>query len=125
MGIPVDFAPYVGLMALYRARPGQVRAGQQDLAAIVTRVNGDGTVAMRIYASDAADVLLQDRVPPMSQETPSHYWHLPDDVLAAEIDRKRVSELETQLLEAMERLDAIENPGAKKVAKPAKQGAMV
>lgn len=31
--------PYIGMPVLYHLRPGQVRAGQSELAAVITRVN--------------------------------------------------------------------------------------
>jgi hypothetical protein len=70
--------PYLSQSVLYRVRPGQVRAGQSELAAIVTKVYPDGSADLRVFVSDVADPLVLPRVPPMTQDQQSNCWRLPD-----------------------------------------------
>lgn len=67
--------PHIGLIVLYRYRPGQVRAGQLDDAAIVTRVHADGSVNLDVFADGLPDRLHFNNVPPMSDAVQSHCWH--------------------------------------------------
>jgi len=80
--------PYVGQIVLYRLRPGQVRAGISELAAIVTRVHPrrDGEakpcVDLRVFVPDSLDPLVQQRVMAQSDTTGGHCWR-PTDAPAA------------------------------------------
>lgn len=110
--------PYAGMMVQYRWRPGQVRAGQQDAAAMITRVKHDGKVDLTIYPPSAEHIHQQD-VMAMSQEVTSHCWHVPEDEDSPQA--LRVAELEGQLAEALDRLDALEKkPAAEKSQSPPK-----
>jgi hypothetical protein len=72
--------PYVGQIVLYRLRPGQVRAGVSELAAIVTRVHSlaEGEerpcVDLRVFVPDSVDPLVQPRVMAQSDAVRSHCW---------------------------------------------------
>lgn len=83
---------YLGMPVLYRLRPGQVRAGQNELAALVTRVNArktrkeaDGsetvvveeTVDLVAFVPDS-EPLRQHRVMALSEKVTGHCW-LPTD----------------------------------------------
>ena len=81
--------PYVGQIVLYRLRPGQVRAGVSELAAIVTRVHPrahdgekDPCVDLRVFVPDSLDPLVQPRVMAMTDAVRGHCWR-PTDALAA------------------------------------------
>lgn len=67
--------PHIGQIVLYRYRPGQVRAGQLDDAALVTRVHADGSVNLDVFADGLPDRLHYNNVPPMSDAVQSHCWH--------------------------------------------------
>ena len=84
--------PQIGLPCLYRWRPGQVRAGQDDAAALITRVNSDGSVDLTVFQPGTPDTLVLNRVGRMSQEVQSHCWH--PLAWMAEIDR-RVAEFQS------------------------------
>jgi hypothetical protein len=110
--------PYIGMMVLYRCRPGQVRAGQQDLAALVTKVRQDGSVDLRIYTPDMVDVLNQQAIREMSQDLQWHCWHVADG--SPDALRARIEQLEADLVEAHNRIDGLEGGKAKQqVKKPA------
>lgn len=68
--------PYPGLMVLYRWRPGQVRAGETDAAAVVTKVYPDETVDLTIFVPSMGPEIHQNRVMHMSKEVPCHCWHM-------------------------------------------------
>ena len=86
--------PYVGQIVLYRLRPGQVRAGQSELAAIVTRVHArlDGEdapcVDLRVFVPDSVDPLVQPRVMALSENVRGHCWR-PTDAPAAVSDEPK------------------------------------
>lgn len=109
--------PYVGMSVNYRCRPGQIRVGQQDLAALVTRLRPNGSVDLRVYVPDSVDVLIYPGILPMSQDLQYHCWHVPPgspDVLLA-----RIEQLEADLVEAHNRIDAFEGGKARQTKKPA------
>lgn len=93
----------LGRTVHYRQRPGQVRAGQQDLAAKITKVWPDGSASLRIYVPDSPDVLLQPKVQRMSQEVTTHCWFIP------EIANPELDEMRAQLTKALDRIEALEN----------------
>jgi len=76
--------PYVGQIVLYRLRPGQVRAGISELAAIVTRVHppSDGEakpcVDLRVFVPDSLDPLVLGRVMAQSDAVRGHCWRPTD-----------------------------------------------
>lgn len=71
---------YPGKMVLYTWRPGQVRAGQTESAAMILRVNRDGTVNLRVFADGTPDALDLRNVPAMSETIQTHCWSRnPDD----------------------------------------------
>ena|SRR5258708_7300066 len=76
--------PYIGQIVLYRLRPGQVRAGQSELAAIVTRVHArlDGEalpcVDLRVFVPDSLDPLVQQRVMALADAVRGHCWRPTD-----------------------------------------------
>ena len=76
--------PYIGQIVLYRLRPGQVRAGQSELAAIVTRVHTrlDGEalpcVDLRVLVPDSLDPLVQQRVMALADAVRGHCWRPTD-----------------------------------------------
>lgn len=73
-------ALFPGKMVIYRWRSGQVRAGQTESAALVTRVNADGTVNLKVFPDDPNGDLWFKAVPPASDKIQSHCWLLtPDD----------------------------------------------
>jgi len=86
--------PYVGQIVLYRLRPGQVRAGVSELAAIVTRVHplaaGEAKpcVDLRVFVPDSLDPLVQPRVMAQSEAVCSHCWR-PTDAPAAQAPRAK------------------------------------
>jgi len=88
--------PHVGQIVLYRLRPGQVRAGISELAAIVTRVHPllDGEekpcVDLRVFVPDSLDPLVQQRVMAQSDVVRGHCWR-PTDAPAVrrEIETKK------------------------------------
>jgi hypothetical protein len=86
--------PYVGQIVLYRLRPGQVRAGQSELAAIVTRVHTrpDGEdapcVDLRVFVPDSVDPLVQPRVMALSAAVRGHGWR-PTDAPGAANDEPK------------------------------------
>ncbi len=86
--------PYVGQIVLYRLRPGQVRAGQSELAAIVTRVHPrlDGEtrpcVDLRVFVPDSLDPLVQQRVMALSDAVRGHCWR-PTDAPSEAAPKKR------------------------------------
>lgn len=95
----------LGKFVLYSWRPGQVRVGQSESAALVTRVNRDGTLNLKVFADGTPDVLDLRNVPKASQEIASHCWKAQrEDVgdLA-----KRIEELEKAVADANERLDEL------------------
>jgi hypothetical protein len=61
-------------MVLYRCRPGQVRAGQLDLAAMVTKINSDGTLELTVYPA-LSEPCFQSKVPALSDGFTGHCWH--------------------------------------------------
>lgn len=67
----------LGHPVLYRFRPGQVRAGQQDAAALVTRVNADGSLDLAVFPAlgPNSEFLTVNKVRRMSQEVTSNCWH--------------------------------------------------
>ena len=81
--------PYVGQIVLYRLRPGQVRAGISEIAAIVTRVHArlDGEakpcVDLRVFVPDSLDPLVQQRVMALSDTVQGHCWRPTDAPVAA------------------------------------------
>lgn len=91
-----------GSHVLYRFRPGQVRAGQTEAAALVTRVNIDGTANLTVFADGTPDCLYLRSVPKASQEITSHCWTM------AESDNVDIAQLQADLLEAHERIDTLE-----------------
>jgi hypothetical protein len=71
---------FPGKMVLYIWRPGQVRARQSESAAMITRVNPDGTVNLTVYPDGTPDPLFLRNVAAMSDAVPCHCWHPnPDD----------------------------------------------
>ena len=73
---------FPGKMVLYIWRPGQVRARQSESAAMITRVNPDGTVNLSVYPDGTPDALFLRNVAAMSEAVQSHCWHPnPDDEL--------------------------------------------
>lgn len=66
---------FIGKIVLYRYRPGQIRAGQIDDPGVVTRVNGDGSLDLRVFPHGLSDTILLARVPPMSDSVTGHCWH--------------------------------------------------
>lgn len=74
--------PYPGLMVLYRPRPGQIRAGQVDLAAMVTAVYPGDRCDLNIYPP-MSEPYQQPKVPALSEEFTSHVWVMPP---AQEVD---------------------------------------
>lgn len=82
--------PYVGQIVLYCLRPGQVHAGQSELAAIVTRVRRllDGEtvpcVDLRIWRPDMVDPLVQQNVMAQSAAVRGHCWQ-PTEALAGRV----------------------------------------
>lgn len=80
--------PYVGQIVLYRLRPGQVRAGISELAAIVTRVHSQAPgeaepcVDLRVFVPDSVDPLVLPRVMAQSDTVRGHCWR-PTDAPAA------------------------------------------
>lgn len=92
---------YPGLAVLYRLRPGQTRMGQQDLAAIVTRVAANDRLDLIAFPpkTGIVDALMLENVAPMSQEITGHCWHAPPDESAEDVAalRVRIDELETML----------------------------
>jgi hypothetical protein len=79
--------PHVGQIVLYRLRPGQVRAGQSELAAIVTRVHPrleadeEPCVDLRVFVPDSLDPLVLLRVMAQSDAVRGHCWR-PTDLAA-------------------------------------------
>lgn len=90
--------PYLAMPVLYRLRPGQTRMGQQDLAAIVTRVHKDGAVDLIAFPpqTNITDALHLDRVAPMSDTITGHCWHVAADNVGPAISAllTRIEELE-------------------------------
>lgn len=66
--------PTIGQSVLYVWRPGQIRAGEVESAAIVTRVNADGSLNLRVFPDGTPDVLQFQRVVPMSEAIHGHCW---------------------------------------------------
>ncbi len=92
---------YQGKTVLYRWRPGQVRGGSQDAAALVLRVRSpggvpDGTLDLIVWPAGDRDPLFLDNVAAMSDRVTNHCWHLPAEDPAAKIAdlEKRVAQLE-------------------------------
>ena len=71
---------FPGKMVLYIWRPGQVRARQSESAAMITRVNPDGTVNLSVYPDGTPDALFLRNVAVMSEAVQCHCWKPnPDD----------------------------------------------
>lgn len=88
---------YPGKPVLYRFRPGQVRMGQTEAAAMITRVYPDGTCDLTVHPPNNPEPLFQNKVPKMAREEDFHCWRLnDDDVRMMELER-RVAELEADL----------------------------
>ena len=98
-----NFVAY-GHMVLYRFRPGQVRAGQPDAPALVTRVNPDGTANLTVYPDGTPDPLFLRAVPRLSQDVASHCWEMAKSDDASE----QVSQLQRDLVDAHTRIDALD-----------------
>lgn len=91
-----------GIWVLYVFRSGQVRAGQSECAAMITKLNGDGTANLKIEADGTADPIYQKSVPPRSQEVTGHCWYVPATESAD------LTSLREELAEAHRRIDALE-----------------
>lgn len=89
---------FCGKMVLYRWRPGQVRAQQAESAAMITKINADGTVNLKVVPDAAPDPIFLRNIAQNSNEVQSNCW-LPNP------DDQRLDQLETDLLEALDRLD--------------------
>lgn len=94
-----------GTWVSYHWRPGQVRAGQSESAALVTRTNPDGTANLKVFADGTPDVLDLRNVPKMSQEIRSHCWEAQSGDVSGLLDR--IETLERDLAAAQDRLDAL------------------
>jgi len=101
--------PKIGMQCLYRQRPGQIRQGQQDLPATITRVNSDGTVTLRIVIPDSVDVIIEPKIKPLSQELSYHCWLVPDYMMGGGNGSERIESLQREIAELQERVDALEN----------------
>lgn len=73
--------PRVSDSVLYVFRPGQVRAGQAEVAAIVTKVNADDTLELITFPT-MSEMVHQSRVPAMSEVITGHCWRRQDDDMA-------------------------------------------
>lgn len=96
----------------YCWRPGQVRAGEADSIALVTKQNKDGTLNLRIYADGNPDPIFQRNVPKRSQEVQSHCWFEVESGGAGL--QEQISELREQLDRLEERLPRAATPPAQK-----------
>lgn len=106
---------YPGLMVLYRQR--EPRAGQLDLAAMVTRVRSPDRVDLNIYPP-MAEFYQQPNVPMLSDVFKANCWLMPEsaapmnvealakDVLA--VDEAVLAPLINRIASFELRLDAIE-----------------
>ncbi len=67
----------LGKTVLYRCRPGQVRMGARDMAAIVTREQADGCLDLMIFPpkTHIGDALHYENVAPMTDVYTGHCWH--------------------------------------------------
>lgn len=83
----------------YCWRPGQVRAGESDSLALVTRENKDGTLNLRIYADGNPDPIFQRGVPKRTQEVQTHCWYAIESA---------AGDLQAQVSELREQLDRLE-----------------
>jgi hypothetical protein len=108
---------YLGMPVLYRLRPGQARMGQQDLAAIVTRVNPDGRIDLIAFPprTAIADALVVENVAQMTQDVTGHCWHVPGRDLADD-----VATLSAQVVDLGNMLDELTAPAKSSAKKPAK-----
>jgi hypothetical protein len=117
---------YPGKPVLYRFRPGQVRMGQIEGAAMITRVYPDGTVDLTVYPPNNPEPLFQTRVAKMAREDDFHCWRLnEDDERMAELER-RVAELEEALANlsslSHDDIDALQNAADQSGIHPAMIG---
>ena len=93
----------IGPLVFYVWRPGQVRAGQTQSIALVTKENADKTVNLSVFPDGSPDALFLKNVPAQSQEIAHHcFVQFPNSVAALE---QRVSQLENDLVEMLDRVD--------------------
>lgn len=88
---------FPGKLVLYRWRVGQVRAGQLDAGAMVTRIHADGTLDLTVHPAMDRDPLYVDRVAQMSDAVLSHCWRFNDDEQRMVELTERLAALETKL----------------------------
>ena len=85
--------PYLGQIVIFTPRPGSARAGQPEMAAIVTRVLSDGHVCLRAIPDDpSCDMWARDRVRPQSPDAMFDCWRPTDgeaSVLREEVEMLR------------------------------------
>ncbi len=76
--------PYLGQAVIFIPRPGSARAGQTEMAAIVTRVLSDGHVCLRAIPDDpSCDMWARDRVRPQSPDAMFDCWRPTDGETSA------------------------------------------
>ena len=107
---------FPGKMVLYIWRPGQVRARQSESAAMITRVNPDGTVNLSVYPDGTPDPLYLKNVAAKSDAVQSHCWKPNADDIEREALLARIDNLEEGLISAHERIKALGRPSSRKAA---------
>ncbi len=111
-------APHIGKIVLFRYRPGQVRAGQIDDAAIVTRVHADGSANLDVFADGLPDRLHFNNVPPMSDAVQSHCWRSLDVAPSQEIPGDELLKLVMELSDRVAVLESKRGPGRPPTVRP-------
>lgn len=108
---------------IYRCRPGQIRGGQSDLAAVVTRVNRgtdgnpDGTVELLVLPSDG-EPIRQNKVPERAEGLPGNYWAWPDATIVAGAQSRmqtdmKIAHLEKEVADLRQMVEDLTAPSAK------------
>lgn len=68
-----------GKLVIYHWRAGQVRAGQTQSVALVTKLNPDGTANLKVFPDDPNGDLWFRSVPPMSDAVKTHCFTLQEE----------------------------------------------
>lgn len=89
---------FPGKMVLYIWRPGQVRARQSESAAMITRINPDGTVNLKIEPDGTPDPVFQNNIAMRSDAVQSHCWKPNADDVERDELIEHIADLERRLV---------------------------
>src|SRR5262249_26313924 len=98
---------FPGKCVVYRWRHGQVRAFQDEAAAMIVRVRMGNVVSLIVFPAGDRDFMFFENVAPYSQETQTHCWrHNQDDTRIADLE-DQVEALKENLADATAKLEAL------------------